>query len=222
MALRAVVLAAGRGVRMGGRTPKALLPLGDHEPLLGYLMSGLRAAGIENLLVVTGWRHAEVQTFVADRWPGEPTFVRNARFASWGNFHSVRVALDQSPGAAVLVVNSDVVTVPQVLADVAHTPAEMVLAVQRRADLDAEDMRVELDGERVVAIGKGLALERSHGEFCGVSKIGPRVARAYTEIASELEGYHLLPATRDAAKQWHESRHRMNLKAFLGEHSKEF
>ncbi|HEY7875548.1 MAG TPA: NTP transferase domain-containing protein, partial [Actinomycetota bacterium] len=38
--LRAVVLAAGRGTRMGGGTPKTLLPIDGNEPLLHYILEG--------------------------------------------------------------------------------------------------------------------------------------------------------------------------------------
>ncbi|MGH2694695.1 MAG: NTP transferase domain-containing protein, partial [Actinomycetota bacterium] len=53
--LRAVVLAAGRGIRMGGEVPKTLLPLEDKPPLLHYILEGLTREGIKDLLVVTGF-----------------------------------------------------------------------------------------------------------------------------------------------------------------------
>ena len=187
MALRAVVLAAGRGVRMGGREPKTLIPVGDGEPLLHYILKGLHAAAIESLLVVTGFRPSDVESFVRAHWDAEVSFVRNARFASWGNFHSLRLAIDQSPGFVLVAVNSDIVVHPHVFERVRKTPGDLVLAVQRRSDLEPEDMRVELAGDRAVAIGKDLAMERSHGEFCGVSMLSHRAAAAYADIASELE-----------------------------------
>ena len=99
--VRAAILAAGRGVRMGGGTPKTLIPVADDKgPLLQYILEGLQKAGITDLLVVTGHRAAEVECYVTDKWGDDNlTFVRNMRYASWGNFHSVRVALDQSPGS---------------------------------------------------------------------------------------------------------------------------
>lgn len=188
--LRAVVLAAGRGVRMGGRTPKTLLPLGDREPMLHYILSGLRAAGVDDLLVVTGFEPAKIQGFVDEHWDGgEVTYVFNARFASWGNFHSLRVALDQSPGMNVLVANSDVIVHPDVYARTAATQGDLVLAVQKREPhrLDQEDMRVELQRDRILSIGKAIKHARSHGEFAGVSLLRPPAARLYTNLATNLE-----------------------------------
>lgn len=186
--LRAALLAAGRGTRMGGGTPKTLLPLDGKEPLLHYILEGLAVAGVDDLLVVTGHRPEEIQEFVTNR--GRiPTvaFIRNARFASWGNFHSVRVALDQSPGMDVMVVNSDVVVHPLVYRRVAEASGELVLAVQRSRRLDQEDMRVQLTGDRVVAIGKQLQMPLSHGEYAGVSLLRHEAARLYSQISTALE-----------------------------------
>jgi choline kinase len=188
--LRAIVLAAGRGVRMGGASPKTLLPLGDKEPMLHYILSGLRAAGVEDLLVVTGFKAADVQAYVDERWDADHlSYVFNARYASWGNFHTVRMGLDQSPGMACLVVNSDVIVPPDVYRRTVDVLGDLVLAVQRRPQhqLNAEDMRVELDGTHVRGIGKDLNLARSRGEYAGVSVIRPIAAEAYLQVATDLE-----------------------------------
>ena len=187
MALRAVVLAAGRGVRMGGARPKTLIPIGDHEPLLYYLLKGVASVGVDDLLVVTGFSPADVHSYVDEHWSGRATFVRNARYASWGNFHSVRVAIDQSPGLDLLVLNSDVVVHPDVLARTVDGIGDLVLAVQGKDRLDPEEMRVTLDGDSVVAISKELPMPESHGEFVGVSVLRPTAAGHYAHIATDLE-----------------------------------
>ena len=185
--LRAAVLAAGRGVRMGGRGPKTLIPVGSKEPLLHYILEGLKGSGVTELLVVTGFGATEIQEYVTTRWSSEATFVFNARWASWGNFHTVRLALDQSPGFDLLVVNSDVVVPPDVYRRTIDVAGDLVLAVQRRRGLDSEDMRVEVHGDEVRQIGKDISMARSHGEYAGVSLIRPAAARAYLEAASDLE-----------------------------------
>jgi choline kinase len=175
---------------MGGAQPKTLLPLGDKEPMLHYILAGLKVAGVEDLLVVTGFKAADVQAFVDEQWgPDNVTYVFNARYASWGNFHTVRVGLDQSPGMSCLIVNSDVIVPPDVYQRTIDTLGDLVLAVQRRAQhqLDAEDMRVELDGTHVRGIGKTIKPARSRGEFAGVSLIRPIATDVYLQIATDLE-----------------------------------
>lgn len=184
-----MVLAAGRGVRMGGGlVPKTLLPMGDEEPLLAYILRGLQSAGVSDLMVVTGHGRSHLEEYVGEHWAGDkPAFVFNARYASWGNFHSVRVALDQSPGYDVLVVNSDVVVTPEVYERTLQGDGDLVLAVQKKTRLDEEDMRVQLDGRLVKAIGKDVPMGLSHGEFAGVSLLRPDAARAYLHVATNNE-----------------------------------
>jgi choline kinase len=185
--VRAAVLAAGRGIRMGGELPKCLIPLGDHEPPLYYILHGLKSSGVDDLIVVTGFRPPDVQEFVGKHWGDATTFVFNARYASWGNFHSVRMCLDQSPGLDLLVINSDVVVVPDVYKRVIDAPGDLVLAVERRHGLNEEDMRVEVRGNQVRKIGKNLKMALSHGEFDGVSLIRSSAARLYLDYATDLQ-----------------------------------
>lgn len=185
--VRAAVLAAGRGVRMRTVVPKSLISVGDNEPLLYYILYGLRRVGIDDLLVVTGHGASDIQEYVAKHWTDGVSFVFNARYASWGNFHSLRMALDQSPGLDVLAINSDIVVNPDVFRRVVEGAGDLVLAVERRRRLDEEDMRVELRGDEVRAIGKNLTMPRSHGEFDGVSLLRPEAARLYLDAATDLE-----------------------------------
>lgn len=171
---------------MGGQHPKTLLHLGDEGPMLKYLLEGLKRAGVEDLLVVTGFKPQEVQDYVSENW-GEAKFIYNARHASWGNFHSVRMAVDQSPGLDLMVVNSDIVINPEVYTRVIAKEGDLVLAVQRRQRLDQEDMRVHLDKDRVLGISKDLKMARSHGEFCGVSMLRGVAHRVYADIATNWE-----------------------------------
>ncbi|MEA2510339.1 MAG: hypothetical protein QOG21_2421 [Actinomycetota bacterium] len=173
---------------MGGDQPKTLTPVGGNETLLHYILGGLRTAGITDLLVVTGHARGSLQEAVTKEWGADNVaFIFNGRYASWGNFHSVRLAIDQTPGADLLVVNSDVVVPPDVYGRVTAVQGDLVLAVQRREGLDPEDMRVELQNHKVVAIGKDLKMVKSHGEYAGVSLLRPRAARLYAEICTDLE-----------------------------------
>ncbi|MDQ4094922.1 MAG: NTP transferase domain-containing protein [Actinomycetota bacterium] len=188
MGITGAVLAAGRGVRMGGVEHKSLIPVENNEPLMHYILGGLQNAGIKKLMIVTGWNASEVEHFVNERWGGEAvSYVFNARYGSWGNFHSLRVAVDQAPADDLLVVNCDVVVHPDVFRRVMETEGDLVLAVERRLRLDEEDMRVHLEGDAVRGIGKHLPRGRSHAEFCGVSLLRREARRIYQEVATDVE-----------------------------------
>ncbi|TAL38845.1 MAG: UDP-N-acetylglucosamine diphosphorylase [Spirochaetes bacterium] len=56
---KAVILAAGKGVRMKSDLPKVLHPLGG-IPLLVHVIRSLREAGIDDIITVVGYRGDEV------------------------------------------------------------------------------------------------------------------------------------------------------------------
>lgn len=173
---------------MGGELPKTLIPINGREPLLYYILNGLKISGITDVIVVTGYRPADLEEYVAKHSEGlETSFIFNARYSSWGNFHTVRLAIDQSPGFGLLVVNSDVVVHPEVYRRVLKTGGDLVLAIEERLRLDEEDMRVGLRGDRIRAIGKNLKRALSHAEYDGVSLLRPDAARVYADIATDLE-----------------------------------
>jgi NDP-sugar pyrophosphorylase family protein len=67
MVHRAIILAAGRGTRMGSLTaevPKPMLPAGG-KPLLEHILDALREAGIEHVCLVVGYRRELIQEHLA-------------------------------------------------------------------------------------------------------------------------------------------------------------
>ncbi len=74
---RAVILAAGRGTRLGSLTdeiPKPMVRLRG-KPILEHLLERLQAAGFEELLIVTGYRAEAIEDHFRD-FPLPLRFVR--------------------------------------------------------------------------------------------------------------------------------------------------
>ncbi|MBI1816058.1 MAG: nucleotidyltransferase family protein [Deltaproteobacteria bacterium] len=66
--MQAVLLAAGRGTRMGVLTetcPKPLLPVAG-RPLIEHIIAGFAAAGVRELVIVTGYRSEQIETALGD------------------------------------------------------------------------------------------------------------------------------------------------------------
>ena len=66
--IKAVLLAAGRGTRMGQLTdelPKPMLVVRG-KPVLLHIVEGLSAAGVTDFLVIVGYRADSVQNFLGD------------------------------------------------------------------------------------------------------------------------------------------------------------
>ena len=62
---RAILIAAGRGKRLGAHTddiPKCMVPVGA-RPILGWVWDAFRAAGIDELIVIRGYRGDVLEGF---------------------------------------------------------------------------------------------------------------------------------------------------------------
>lgn len=99
----AVVLAAGKGTRMGSDLPKVLHPAAG-RPLVSWVLDAARAAGCSRLVVVVGHGAEQVRRSVA---APDVTFALQAEQKGTG--HALAQAAGAVPdGATVLVLSGDV------------------------------------------------------------------------------------------------------------------
>ena len=106
MNVRAIVLAAGKGTRMKSATPKVLHDLCG-RPMLWYTLRELRAAGIDDVLVVT---NDELQARI-----GEFDVRGIVQHEQLGTGHAVKIALEATPGqtaSKVVVAYGDMPLIP--------------------------------------------------------------------------------------------------------------
>jgi len=103
MSVLPLILAAGRGTRMGNPDlPKVLSPLAG-RPMVSYVLDAVEAAGLPKPVVVVGFKAELVKEALGDR----ATYVTQAELLGTG--HAVMQAEDEYAGAAdmVFVTNGD-------------------------------------------------------------------------------------------------------------------
>ncbi|MFQ6052612.1 MAG: bifunctional sugar-1-phosphate nucleotidylyltransferase/acetyltransferase [Candidatus Bathyarchaeia archaeon] len=153
--MKAVVLAAGRGVRLKPFTstrPKAMLPVGG-VPLLDWMLRGLRGAGADDVLIVTHYMEERIRERfgagsalnlrISYARQGEIRGTADAfrlakAFVGGGDFMGVYGDLYVSPGAVEAVMEG-------------HGEGEATMAVVPVENPSLYGV-VELEGERVVGI----------------------------------------------------------------------
>ena len=86
--VRAVILAAGKGERMGGEIPKVLRAIRG-RPLISYLLDSVEAVGIPEPIVITGHGEDDVRKGLQ----GRAGFVRQERQGGTG--HAVGAVREQ-------------------------------------------------------------------------------------------------------------------------------
>jgi len=152
MAVRAIVLAAGKGTRMRSDAPKVLQPVAG-RPIITWVVDSVLAAGADEITVVVG-HEADA---VIDVLPGGVRFVVQAE--QLGTGHAARVAVDSMgdlEGDTILVVPGDSPLIrPETLGALlgAHAtgPAACTLVTTRMPDPTGYGRVLRKDGA-VVAI----------------------------------------------------------------------
>jgi histidinol-phosphate/aromatic aminotransferase/cobyric acid decarboxylase-like protein/choline kinase len=146
--MKAIILAAGYGRRMqplSDACHKALLPVGS-TTILGRIVDALLSIDVRDVVVVTGYRDADVRAFLSDRYPDVPfEYVHNARFDTTNNIVSLSLALDQARfDEDVLLLECDLLFDPALLRRLASARAGNTALVDRyRAGMDGTVVAVE-------------------------------------------------------------------------------
>lgn len=103
--LSAVILAGGEGKRMKSDKPKTLSEVLG-KPILQWVLTAVKAAGIDNICVVTGYKKEYIEEYLKTlSYPVETTF-QSERL---GTGHAVMTAKDflSANGGDVIILNGD-------------------------------------------------------------------------------------------------------------------
>lgn len=206
---RAIIVAAGRGRRMGPLTdarPKCLLPVGG-QPLFERALETLRRCGVRDISGVRGYR-SDLMTHAGVRWFDNPRYLDTNIFASlW-------CAREAFPGGFLFLYSDIVVTEPVIRAALEDS-SDIGIVVDRRwrsqyegrhshpveqAELVAADA-----AGRVSRIGKQRLVppEQAYGEFIGVARVSPRGVDALRAVGEQIFAPGRLGQVHQAASPDH-------------------
>jgi choline kinase len=169
--MKAVILSAGQGKRLLPLTadnPKCLLNI-EGQTLIEWQIGELAKCGIERVSVVTGYRADRVEQLLARRYdPRRVRVLYNPTYSWADNLFSCWAARHEM-GKEFVLINGDTLFEAAVLERLLDAPVHPVTVVtHKKSHYDADDMKVSLDGDRLVDIGKKLAPERVDAESIGM------------------------------------------------------
>ncbi len=185
--MKAVILGAGVGSRLAPLTddrPKVLVEVLG-RPILFRQLDLLARAGIaaHDIVVVGGYRVDALRAALERGGWGACTVVVNDMYEPWNNFWSLYVAEPAVRGHDLLQLDGDVILDAKLVPRMLAAPGEALLAVDCKADLDDETMKVMVEGDRVVGLSKQLPPARCAGEYIGISRLSAAVAaRVFDEL----------------------------------------
>ena len=184
-----MVLAAGAGRRLEPLTkdlPKTLLPVDGARTILDVALRNLRTAGMEEVVVITGFAAHRIEERKADLEAAHDVrleLVFNDRALEWNNAYSLWCGRDHFD-QGVLLCNGDTVhpaSVEHSLLE-ARGDDDLVLAVDDEKTLGEEEMKVHLSSEGYLdRINKALDPATAQGEYIGVTLIEPHAGEALAD-----------------------------------------
>jgi choline kinase len=211
---RAILIAAGRGRRLGPHTeeiPKCMVDVGGRA-FVERGWDGFAGAGIEELVVIRGYRGDVLEPFIRARVP-RVTFVDNPEWQTNNVLLSLacaRAFLDRP----LLISYSDIIFTPAVAAAAARSSAEYGLVIDRdfrsiyegrtEHPLDEGEVADLKSSGAVARVGKrALPPADAIGEFIGLMSLGARgvhgLAQAMDRLAAAYAGREHAPLQRAAS-----------------------
>jgi L-glutamine-phosphate cytidylyltransferase len=191
--IRAVILAAGRGRRMGqlgGDRPKCLVELAG-KPLIERQIAALRRGGVNKIGVVRGYRAGMIDLpglsyFSNDRWAETNMVTSLAAAAAW---------LRSGP---VIVSYADIFYTSELVRGLAGASGQLVITYDRAwrrlwtrrfADplTDAETFRMNAAGQLLEIGGKTSRIEDVEGQYMGLLKFTPPAWSAVEALLGTLD-----------------------------------
>lgn len=194
-----ILLAAGRGVRLGKLTddlPKCLLPLSNETTILDvYLEFFLPINLVRSICIVGGFAMSSLSNHLVKRWPyeiesGKVILLQNPIFDSTNNivtfvqsapfFHSGGILIE-----ADLVCSPDIYT--KVIGMAMDHPEKSILVIDESRKYRSDAVRISKHQNGMIdEIGKSVDLEISEGEYLGISYLSAQDAASALEICKNL------------------------------------
>jgi bifunctional UDP-N-acetylglucosamine pyrophosphorylase/glucosamine-1-phosphate N-acetyltransferase len=185
--MKAVILAAGEGVRMHPLTytrPKVMLPVAG-RPIVEHLMLAMRGAGIQDFVFVVGYRAETVRDYfgAGARWNVNIDYITQRR--QLGTAHALRQVRGLG-GERFLLVNGDILLRED---DIARVLARETLTMGVAEVADVQDLGVvEVEGDRIVRIHEKVAHPPSQLANAGVYLLTGDILDAASEIGKSPRG----------------------------------
>jgi choline kinase len=186
-AMKAILLAAGRGRRLESDAPKCLLEIAG-KTLLERHLENLAAAGVTDLTIVVGYEQAQIRDFVATRtWPIPVRFVENDRFVR-GSIVSLGVAIDSLVESGGIWMDADVLYPAELMRRLVESKHANCVLLDSSSEETGEEMMLGVRGGRVLRVARRVSPEAPWdlvGEAVGFAKVGPAGAAEMKRILDE-------------------------------------
>jgi choline kinase len=191
--MRAVLLAAGRGRRLGRDVPKCLLEVGG-KTLLERHIRNMAEAGITALTIVVGFHASMIRDALAQITSPFPIeLVDNPRFerGSIVSLHTASVRIAEG----CIFMDADVLYPAALLGRLVTSKHDNAVLIDTRSEETGEEMMVGVTADRVMAIARKVSPLGTWdliGESVGFAKVSAAGGKIMTRLLqTEVEAGRL-------------------------------
>lgn len=169
--MQAIILAAGMGSRIRDihSKPKGLITLGS-EPIIQESIRKLKAVGIHDILIVTGYCAADYVSFANTDTAISTVF--NPDYHCYNSLYSLYCAR-YWVRSDFLLLESDIIFQGDALVDMVHSPRSNVILLSGQTN-STDEVYVEARDHKLIRMSKQrhqLNEADIKGEFVGISKL---------------------------------------------------
>ena len=189
-----IILAAGRGVRLGELTakiPKGLLKI-DGLSLITRQIKALQTYEIKKIYAVVGFAADQVKQAFGD----DLNYIFNPRWDTANNIYSLYLTREITDSGFVLI-NSDNLFHQGILENLLKDNHPDAISVDDIKKLGEEEIKVKFNNGFLCEINKTMDAKTAHGEYIGLAKFGPEGAK---ELFAVLDDF----VKRDDVDGWYE------------------
>ena len=158
--MKAIILAAGRGTRLYPYTqyiPKCLLDIGGNT-ILEHQLNHIKDCGISEVVIVVGFGFERVENFLRnfDSLGMRIKTLYNPFYQTTNSLISLWIARGEMNEDIVVMNGDDVFEIDVLDKALSVTNEKICLPIKRKKSYEDEDMKVNLDKERIVDISKSI------------------------------------------------------------------
>ena len=177
--MQAVILAAGKGTRMGIKdVPKCLLKIGN-KTIIEHQIDYLRNIGCKKILVVTGYNSNKIKNTLGN----SAEYIFNKNFENSNNMYSLWEAQNFIDDEFICIYG-DLFFHKKILEKCVLSEGNIVLAVER--NLRTETMKVKIENGKIAQVNKEIDSKNADGNFIGMAKFSKNSKKYLFQSIKEL------------------------------------
>ena len=194
--MKAIILAAGQGTRMGSETddkPKCLIQY-KGKPLINYTIETMRACGIKDIVIIDGYKSEVLQSYLSN---DNVIFITNKEFYKTNMVYTLFCA-ESEMNDDLIISYGDIIYTKEVLQSLIQNNNDFVVTIDKnwlelwklRMDdplKDAETMKLD-DSCNIIELGrKPKSYKEINGQYIGLFKISNSIIERVRKFYHELD-----------------------------------